>query len=367
MLYVNFTRGKHPKIRKHERIPFAEAVALSQEMEMEMREKEEKVESYFYVIDTEFEEEMYEGAFVFGSLQAPNLFIHIKNHLPKIRMNKEKEKIRLAFITEMEELIDDQYKVQEHIEKQENVDGDKVSHLKKWQRRCIYGLAGLFAVTTVAVFAFFFTQVGSINQEYQTLANQVDERERLIEYYEEALLDDTDPIKEYYSTQNSNELSTNERNIYAGYLADEEDFEALNTLFSDDHGLVVDFLSMHKDEDVLQAYHEAYPTNEGEFDLAFADEDYETVVSLENVEVTNRRSEMRSYAFLKLGNVERAQEELERSESAELEELVERYVQLESEIEALDQEIDGLDKDDEEEIESLEEEKAERQEKLESL
>ncbi|WP_332698419.1 hypothetical protein [Halalkalibacter lacteus] len=353
MLYVNFTRGKHSKIIKHERIPFPEAVKLSQEIEMEMREKNRTMESYFHVINPNYEDDMYEGTFHFGSYAAPNLFIHIKKMLLVIKTDKEKEKIRLAFIAEMEELLDDQYKKEEDIQNDnlKNLDVSKISRLHRWQRRTIYGVAGFFALTTVGVFVYFFMQIAVFNQEYQTMASESDRQGQVINYYENALLGKTGELEQYLASLDMDDLNSQERNIYAGYVADEGDFDQLNALFENDTSMVATFLSNHK-TDRLREYHDRYPTNEARFDLAFSDENYDEVLKIENVDISTDRSKKKTYAYLKTGNLEKAKEELERNNSSEMKEKIARYEELNGAIAKLDDKIDDAEEKDRKQLET---------------
>ncbi|MFS0788848.1 hypothetical protein ABC345_21020 [Shouchella sp. 1P09AA] len=370
MLYVNFTRGIHPKIKKHERIPFPQAVELSEEIEMEMREKGEKIDSYFYVIDTEFDEEMYEGSFTFGAYEAPNLFMHIKGRLPKIRVNKEKEKIRLGFIAEMEELVEERFKIEEDFDpKEKNVDWDKVSRLKTWQRKTVYGLTGFFAIATFAVSGYFFTQLANINQSYQVTVASAEEHEEVKDYYEEALLGNHEGLKSYLETMPNDQMSNSERNLYAGYIADTGEFEQVNSLFGDDHSLVANFLVMNKEVEILRAYHEEFPTNEGAFDLAYTDANYEEAVQVEDFEVTQERSRKRANAFLQLDNPSQAEEELSRHGATEEQSgVLNQYTSIQNQIDEINEEIDGLDdEDDEDEINDLEEDRTQLQEELNNL
>ncbi|NJP38977.1 hypothetical protein [Alkalicoccus luteus] len=370
MLYVNFVQGKHEKLPKHERIPFDEAVALSQEIEMEMREKKAKITSYFYVIDDELPDSLYEGEFVFGSYTAPNLFIHIRNNLPTIRTNKEHEKLRLSFIADMEEATDEQYKQEEDMENDlyRDLDSTKISHLKRWQRRTIYGAAGFFAILSAGVFAFFFLQIAGFQTAYEQQAAEAEEQSDVITYYEQALLGEEENLQSYLGEKNVSTLSNRETGIYARMMADQEEFETLNTLYEGDMSLVASFLAQESNTDTLRAYNDQFPTNEGQFELAFADENYEELLEMENVEINNRRSEMRTEAFIELGDLEGAREELENNTSSDLADRINRLEELNSQIAELDEQISNLDDDDDEdEIATLQEEREEAESELNDL
>lgn len=350
MLYVNFTRGSHAKIRKHERMPFPQAVEISHEIEMEMRGKGEKLESYFYVIDTDYDEAMYEGHFTFGSYQAANLFLHIKKQLPKIRVNKERERIRLAFIADLEESVDERYKIEEEFDPNEkNLEWDKVSRLKKWQRRTVYGLTGFFAVTSVCVPAYFFIQLANLNQSYHASVANAEESKEVLDTYEGALLGNDEALYDYLDSLTQEEMSDAERNLYAGFVADAGEFEQLNTLFDQDHSLVASFLSIHRETETLQAYHEEYPTNEAMFDIAYVNEEFEEVTTIEDVDITQERSKKRANAFLQIGNAIEAESELSRFGATDQQaNALKAYTTRQIRIDEINQEMDHLDEEEDE-------------------
>lgn len=370
MLYVNFVQGKHDRLPKHERIPFSEAVALSQDIEMEMREKKSKFVSYFYVIDDELADSLYEGEFIFGSYMAPNLFIHIKNNLPAIKTNKKNEKLRLSFIADMEELVDEQYKKQEDMENDlfRDLDSSKISHLKRWQRRMIYGLTVLFALSTAGVFAFFLLQIAAYSEEVQYSTTEAEEQAEVIGYYERAYLGEEEELEAYLSGKDIDSLSNRETGIYARMVADNEDFETLNALYDNDASLVASFLAQEQDTDTLRSYNDQYPTNEGQFDLAFADENYEELLAMENVEINNRRSEMRTEAFIEIGDLDGAREELENNNSIDLADRINRLEEINTQIAEINEQIENLDEDEEEdEIQSLLQQREEAENELNDL
>jgi hypothetical protein len=159
------------------------------------------------------------------------------------------------------------------------------------------------------------------------------------------------------------DLNSQEKNIYAGYVADEGDFDKLNALFENDTSMVATFLSNHK-TDRLREYHDRYPTNEARFDLAFADENYEEVLKIENVDMSTERSKKKTYAYLKTGNLEKAKEELERNNSSEMKERIARYEELNAAIAKLDDKIDDAEEKDRKQLET---EKKELLEELKSI
>lgn len=297
MLYVVFTHLDHPKINKFEKIPFPKAVELTQGIEIEMRENKKEIPGEFHLLqDNSNGDSLYSGTFQFGSYFAPNLFIHIKKNLPSIKADKEKERKRLALMSEMDELIDDNYKKEENLEEDafRNLDKSKISSLKKGARRTLYGLGLFFALACIVSNTFYLLQISSFNNTYQSVEAETEEQSEVINRYENALLGDRETLIKYLSEKN--DLETNEKQIYAKYLAEENNFDKLVELYNDDPKLVATFLTKYTDIEKLKAFHDAYPTNEAKFDIAYAENNYKEVISIENVEMTTERSEKKTHA-----------------------------------------------------------------------
>ena len=367
MLYVVFTQLEHSKIVKFEKIPFPEAVKLSHQIEMEMREKKQKIEGDFYLLEEDNNgEPIYSGTFNFGSYYAPNLFVHIKKKLPVIKTSKEKEKKRLALMADLEELVSDNYKQEENLENAwiRNLDKSKISRLKSWQRRTVYGLSLFFALATVGIFSFFIIQISSINNDYQALSAQNEEKEEIIDRYAGALLGKKDSLNAYLSDKVKSGLNDNEKRIYASYLADEKKFDQLVEVYDDDPKLAATFISNNKDTEILKEFNEDYPTNEAKYDIAYKDGNYNELLSIENVEMTSTRSEMKTYAYLKTGKIKEAKAELENNNSEDLANKISHFEQLNKAIADINEQIDDA-KDDKKD--DLKEEKEKLQSEIEKI
>lgn len=367
MLYVVFTQLNHSKIQKYEKIPFDEAVKLSAELEMEMRRNKEKVPGVFSVIDSDNDNEaLYAGTFNFGSYFAPNLYMHIMKNLPKIKRfgNKEKANKQIEFMRQMDNLISDDYKQEEDIDEQlfQNVDKDKISHLKKWQRWTVYVLGLFFAIAFVGTLSFFFIQIAAINADYHAMEKQLSSKEKSNNYYADALLGDEDKLKKYLSTKN-NKLTDQEKKLSAMFLANDEEYEKLVQLYNGDAKKVANFLSKNAEMDKLKAFNEEYPTNEAKFDIAYADKDYDKALSIDNYDVTPERSKKKTYAFLKTGKLDEAKKELENNNDEDLQKKVTKYEDLDKKINDLNDKIKNDSKKDKrkhkKEKEKLEKEQSE--------
>ncbi|WP_080871787.1 hypothetical protein [Oceanobacillus timonensis] len=346
MLYVVFTNIDHTKIPKFEKIPFKEAVTLTNEIEMEMRPKKKVLSGDFYLIRDEDNETVYSGTFNFGSKFAPNLFIHIKKNLPKIRTSKEKEKQRLLLIEEMEEQTEEAYKQEEDLSDDDlsNLDKSKISHLKRWQRRTVYGVGLFFALAFLGCLTFFMIQVASFQNEYNQVQANSEEQEILLSNYEKALLDDREDLITYLSEKE--ELTEEQRMIYANHLVNNEQYEELVNLFDEDPILALSYLTQVTDDiATVEAFNEAYPTSEGEFEIAYANNNYKDLLAIEDVEMNVERSKKKTYALLKTGNIEDARAELENNNDEELSNKIDEYASLTEQIEELNSQIADLEDD----------------------
>lgn len=368
MLYVIFTKLEHGKIKKYEKIPFGEAVKLTAELESDMRSWREVIDGEFSVIDAENDNEaLYEGTFKFGSYFAPNLYVHIWKNLPQIKKFGDKDKTRkqLDFMQKMDVETENQYKAEEKLDDQlsQNVDKTNISRLKKWQRRLIYALGALFAVAFVATLSFFIIQIASLSTEFSQMENDLTKQEKLNDYYADALLGNDDKLKTYLSEQQGN-FNDQEQELFAMFLAEQEDYEKLIQLYDGDAKTVVNFLAKHDNIEQLKAFNEEYPTTEAKFELAYADGDYEKVLSFDDYDNTNERSSKKTYAYLKIGQLDKAKEELENNNDDEIEEKVMRYEDLNKQASDLDDQIKNDDEKEKKKHEKKKEKLKEEQENI---
>lgn len=362
MLYVVFTSGNHPDITKFEKMPFEDAVALSQKLEKEFRSNKKKMFADFHLIQDDTNEELYAGTFEFGSYYAPNLYIHIKKKLPKIRTSKEKEKKRIALMSKMDEQLGEEYKKEEELEREEynNLDKSRISRFTKIQRRIIYGSGLGVSILFLGISIFLFIQLASLDSQYQTVKAETEKGKATLEYYENALLGDSEPLFKYLS-ENKNDLTDNEKKVYATYLTQEKDYEQLVEVFDNEPKLVVTFLANQGNIEELEEFNEIYPTNEAKFELAYANKDYKEALEVENVSMNTERSKKKTYALLKIGDIEKAKEELSNNNDPELSEKIAKYEALTAEMSELEEKIDNAEK---KERKKLRSEKKEIEEQL---
>lgn len=87
----------------------------------------------------------------------------------------------------------------------------------------------------------------------------------------------------------------------------EEAPEVLAVEYPEEIGTIATLLAEEKRFDELKSFNQEWPTPEGSFDLAFHQEDWETVISLEEMSLTEERKVMLAYSFIQLDRLEEAE------------------------------------------------------------
>ncbi|MBE9897135.1 hypothetical protein G8C15_17565 [Enterococcus casseliflavus] len=87
----------------------------------------------------------------------------------------------------------------------------------------------------------------------------------------------------------------------------EEAPEVLAVEYPEEIGTIATLLAEEKWFDELKSFNQEWPTPEGSFDLAFHQEDWETVISLDETSLTEERKVMLAYSFIQLDRLEEAE------------------------------------------------------------
>lgn len=145
---------------------------------------------------------------------------------------------------------------------------DQPKKQRKWLRPILIGIAGVILVTGLSYTGF---------QVYQVL--QV-----------------TEAVEDPLSTRDQLESRLKEDSPEA--LADE---------YPEEIGTIATLLAEEKRFDELKSFNQEWPTPEGSFDLAFNQEDWETVISLDETSLTEERKVMLAYSFIQLDRLEEAE------------------------------------------------------------
>lgn len=370
LLQVVFTQLDDNTIQKFEKMDFVDAVVSSAVLESKYREDKKKVNGSFYLIEKDSDgTALYTGTFVFGSHYAPNLYIHIKKKLEEIKMNKQQQRDRIELIAKMEDGLPEIYKKEEVIENAHLLDLDisRVSKLKKWQRRSIYTLTGLFGLALVGTVFYMVMTIAQYDVAYNEERNTVSAQEKRLEIYEQGLLGDKIKVRDYLA-ENKENLTDEEKKIYAGILIEEKKFKEVVDFYDNDVSYIATMISNNGDLNTLKEFHKDFPSNESTFDIHFSDKKYKKLLAMKDVQMTVKRSEMKTYALMKMGKVEEAKAELSNNNNEGLKVKLTQYEELSNEIKELDEAIKvATDSKKKKEVKALSKKKTEVEKKFNAL
>lgn len=373
MLHVIFTEIDDDSIKIFEKIPLSEANYLTETLEKKYRKEKKKTIGEFYVIDLDNEsdrnEVLYKGSYKFGYYESPNIYQHIKKRVPSIKVSKEKEHAKSEFLEKLEEETEDKYKVEEDNNVDlEGVERDRISSLNRTQRRSIYALTVLAIVSLLLVTILFNVKNASNVRNIQGMQITLQEQSELNEIYEQGLMGKEDIVTDYLN--NTTKITDGQKLILANMLIKEEKFKQVVDLYDGDVSFVEDLVSTSKQTtlqdtiNLLKKYDEAYPTNQAKYDLAYWSGNYELMLKIPEVKMNAKRSRMKTYAHLKLGQLEEAKEEVANNNNEKLKSQINNYELLVAEIEMLNEKIETANYD---EAKSLKEELEQKEKELEEI
>jgi len=344
LLQVLFSNVTDNKIPNHKRIDFDEAVKLSHELELQCREDKKMISSEFTVIAPETETTLYVGTFNFGSYDYPNIYQQIKVMAQRIKVNKNNQGDKVFLLEQIEEQTPEEYKKKEVIDKTLiNLDKSKISKLKKWQRVVLYTITTLTTTAVVVLgVSFFFQKV-----QYETVLadgrKSFEKQEELVKNYETALLGDKEELQKYLEGKS---LNDNQQLILVDMYLKEKEYEKAVATMGDP--VEVETIILNNDFwengeakiNKLKEFNDIYPTNEARFDIAYFKNEYELMMNLPTINMTAKRSRMKTYALMKLGKIDEAKVELRNNNDDRLKEKIAKYEVLQAEIKTLTEKLE---------------------------
>lgn len=350
MLFVRFTDVPKETFANYERLPYEEALLLSTQVHQEAQQANERFASEFRIFD-DADQLVYKGTFQFGDPIYPNLYLQLKDRIPRIRIRKEDATKKILLLENLESLTLDSYKTMTTSAIQQQPDATHVSRLHRGQRRLVYGVSGVSLLLLGALSVVQLVQpdppsgVQTETSDWQPL-------------YEAALTGETDSLVERLEKQKS--LNDEQQQFLITQYVEEQDYDQAVSVTKDP--IDVETIIMQSKrfatnrQDMLQAFQTVYPTDEGTFDLAILQKDYKRAVSLPHVEMTTARQEAKTRAYIILRDVKKAQESIKTVQDEKLKEQVARLIQLDDEIQALeDQKRQLSEKKDKKELKKLNE------------
>lgn len=337
-MQVIFYNVSSSLIHNFEKIPFAEAVKISQEVEQICRDENKVLTGDFQVIG-EDKKVFYRGIFNFGSYDYPNIYHKIKDMVKHIKVDKKDQADKIYLLEQIELLTPDEYKEAEMVDKTLiNLDKSRISKLKSWQRKTAYAVGGVSVAGFLMMGFLFFTQQTSYENALNDGRSQLEKSNVLAETYGEALLGNDE--KMVRALESSDELTEQQQQILVDKYVSENEFERAVTLLDGDYVKAESLIltsSLPSEEKIakIKAFHEVYPTNEARYDIAYLQGDYELMLNLKNITMSVKRSEMKTHALLKLGRVDEAKVELNNNSNEELNEKIIQYEIINAEIKTL--------------------------------
>jgi|GEM_PF-924268 len=339
MLKILFVGAPADAIANHEKMDFGQAVALTHELELTYRNEQREAAAEFFVIGKDGLD-LYKGVFNFGSYDYPNIYHQIKDKATKIRIDKEKQADKLFLLEQLEKLTPEEFKKEEKIDRALiNVDKDRISRLKKWQRVMVYSLAAVLGVGLLFFGVLYFLQKAQYEEALEEGRSIVSQQEETIETYEYGLLGEEAIF--LTSLEAKEELTESQKRILATLYLKKSEFEKAVQIIEDTvyvETLILKNLQLDKAEKIqkINEFNQLYPTNEARFDLAYFEGDYKLMMNLPSINMTVERSEMKTYGLLKLGKIEEAKGELNNNNSDELKQKIDLHEVLIAEIKTLE-------------------------------
>lgn len=165
----------------------------------------------------------------------------------------------------------------------------------------------------------------------------------MVEVYESALLGNKEELEVYFEGKNLNE---NQQHILVDMYLKENKYDKAVELLGDP--VEVETIILNDDFwqngevkiNKIKEFNELYPTNEARYDLAYFEKEYELMLNLPTINMTAKRSRMKTYALMKLGKIDEAKVELNNNNDEKLTEKIDRYEILKAEIKTLTEKLD---------------------------
>lgn len=374
MLYVVFTEIDDTSIKTFEELPLSEAMYLTDKLERKCREEGKKVNGEFYIIDLTDEskkkEAVYRGTFKFGYYESLNLYHHIKKTIPSIKVSREREHEKVLFLEKLEDETESKYKVDDDPDSYlSNLDRDKISKLKKNQRRMIYVSVIISTIALIIVLILYVIKVNEFEKYSDQAQLTKEQQESLISIYEKGLSGDEQSVVTYLEAKEN--ITDEQKLLLANMLIKEKKFKEVINLYGDVQ-FVANLVSNSKQSslqdtiNVLKEFDEMYPTNQAKYDLAYYSGRYDLMLKIPEVQMNARRSRMKTYAHLKLGQLEEAKSELANNNNEKLKSQINNYELLEAEISLIEEKINTGNSGDQS-ISELQQELEEKEKELEEI
>ncbi|PEU68140.1 hypothetical protein CN397_24090 [Priestia megaterium] len=153
-------------------------------------------------------------------------------------------------------------------------------------------------------------------------------------------------------------------------LVDQKKYEEAVELQGNHPEVVESMISKKGDVQALKEFQQTFPSPNGAFDLAYHEQRWEDMMRQSGVEMTDKRYEMKAYAYLKLDKVKEAKEAAAHIQSQDLNQKIETYEKTKKDIEEMKKQVEEenrKDKKDGNKIKSLTDQQKKQEEALKNL
>lgn len=344
MVYVIFTKSETKEIKRFEKMSFSEACELTYKLEKKLNRKNIIANVDFWVLNETGqgeEEDLYEGTLRLGSNYAFSIYQHIVKTLERIPMDEEQKNQKDVLIDMLNREVPEEIYLAEESQKAEREYASAMdsSPSSKRTRRILYA-AGLLSVIFLSVVCFMLTSnLDNKNAAIAEMRSDIDNEKRRATTYELALLGNKEEAIIVLSDKEVKALSKEEKVIYTNLLLDEKEYRKALDLNDKNVEGIEEILFNKGNIEELKAFNKEYPSNNGNFDVAFYENRFKDAVKIIDVDMNVNREKMLAYSYFKLLNVEEAKKAAHTSNDHELNKKIGLLETLNKEISDIDKKL----------------------------
>lgn len=370
MIYVIFTKSETKDIKRFEKMSFSEACSLTYKLEKKMHRKNIISNVDFWVLnESELgeDEDLYEGTLRLGSNFALSIYQHIVKTLALIPMDEEQKIQKDELIDMLNMELPEEIQHAEESQDAESQHASAIDDLKPTSRiiRKIVYVVGILSVIFLSVACFILTSnLTNKTAAIAEMKNDIDYEKIRANTYESALLGEKEEALKILSDKEENNLSKEEKVIYTNLLLDEKEYRKAVNLNDKNVDVIEEILLNKGNIEELKDFNTEYPSNNGNFDIAFYENRFKDAVKITGVDINSDREKMIAYSYFKLFNVKEAKRVAHHINNQELNGKITLLETVNKELIDIDKKLikeDSKDKKEDETIKKLEEAKKQKE------
>jgi len=374
MLSIMFIKSETKELKPFQKLSIPEACEITETLETQYQRTRKKAHADFFILDEE-DQEVYAGTLSIGSGLAHHVVDHIKKKLSSLKMDDIQEARKRSFLEQLEKEAPDHLKTTDgsfslEEEAENNMQKTQTPVLSTRNRRLIYS-GGVLSLLILSATCFSTVATSQDRAEtIQDLQKQVKLEQKITGTYERALLGDSEGALKQLSSINEQSLTKEQKNVYMSLLVDQKKYKEAVKLQRNHPEVVESMISKKGDVHTLKEFQQTFPSPNGAFDLAYHEQRWEDMMRQSGVDMTDKRYEMKAYAYLKLDKVKEAKEAAAHIQSQDLNQKIETYEKTKKDIEETKKQVEEenkKDKKDENKIKSLKDQQKKQEEALKNL